>query len=78
MREDQMGGDCSTHGRDEKFVQNLVSKGRYHFGWEDNINVDFKAGCRLDSSGSGYNPVTCYCEHDKEFLDSIKDGEFLD
>jgi hypothetical protein len=34
--------------------------------------------CGLDSSGSGWVPVTGSFEHDDELLGSIKGGEFLD
>jgi len=36
------------------------------------------AGCRLDSSGSGYRPVMGSCEHSNEPSGSIKCREFLD
>jgi hypothetical protein len=26
VKEDEMGGECSTHGRDEEFMQNLGRK----------------------------------------------------
>jgi hypothetical protein len=34
--------------------------------------------CGLDSSGSGQGPLVGSCEHDSEFLGSIKVREFLD
>jgi len=44
-----MVGACSTHGRDEKFIQYFVGKregkrprGRLRRTWEDNIKIDFR------------------------------------
>jgi hypothetical protein len=34
--------------------------------------------CRLDSFGSGCEPVASSCKHSNEPLGSIKDGAFLD
>jgi hypothetical protein len=34
--------------------------------------------CGLDSSGSGYGPVTDSCEHGNEPLGSVKRGKFVD
>jgi len=48
---------------------------------EDNIKMDLKeAGCvcGLDSTGSGYSPVTGSCKRGNETSCSIKGGEFLD
>jgi hypothetical protein len=49
MREDEMGGKCSTHGRDEKWYKILVGKPegkrplRIHKRrWEDNIRMDHR------------------------------------
>jgi hypothetical protein len=33
---------------------------------------------RMDSSGSGQDPVADFCEHGHEFSDSIKGVKFLD
>jgi hypothetical protein len=44
-----MGGLCSTHGRDEKCMQNLIGepdrktpRGRPRCRYEDNIRTDFR------------------------------------
>jgi hypothetical protein len=38
-----MDGTCSTHGVDEKCVQNLMRPlGRHRYRWEDNIKMDLK------------------------------------
>jgi hypothetical protein len=44
-----MGGECSTHGRDEKYIKNLIGKpegkrprGRRRCGSEDNIKMDLR------------------------------------
>jgi hypothetical protein len=49
MQEDEMGGACSTHGKDEKCVQDFCLKtsrkravGRPSRRWEDNIKTDLK------------------------------------
>jgi hypothetical protein len=49
--------------------------------WEDNIEMELKrnkmARCGLDSSGSGYGPVTSSCEYYNEPLRSLKGGELI-
>jgi hypothetical protein len=49
IKEDDMGRPCSTHGRDEKCIQNFgwVTDGRRLLRrpgrtWEDNIRMDLK------------------------------------
>jgi hypothetical protein len=81
-------GSCSTHGKDEKCIQNFGRKPerKRPFGiprrrWEDNrMDVRNVRGgrCGVDASGSGWNPVTGCCEHGNEPSVSIKGGEFLD
>jgi hypothetical protein len=46
---DERGGSCSTHGRDEKCIQNFFGKpeGKRPFGrsrrrWEDNVRMDLR------------------------------------
>jgi hypothetical protein len=59
IKEDEMGGACSTHRRDEKCVQN--PKGREHsedIGIDGRIVLEWILGkrvgkCGLDASGSG-------------------------
>jgi len=34
-------------------------------------------GCELYSSGCGWGPIVCCCEHDNELLNWRKFGEFL-
>jgi hypothetical protein len=46
--------------------------------WEDNIRMDLRGNtvgrCRLDPSGSGYEPVAGSCEYGNEPWGSIKGG----
>jgi len=70
VKEDDMGGTYSIHGRNEKYVHNFSQKKTWkeETTWENNIKMDLKRervwGCGLDSSGSGQGPVAGYCEHD--------------
>jgi hypothetical protein len=34
-------------------------------------------GCELDSTGSGYEPVACFCEHVNGLTSSLRCGKFL-
>jgi hypothetical protein len=48
--------------------------------WLDIIKMHLREtewGYGLNSSGSGWRPVTCSCEHGNELLDSIQFWEFL-
>jgi hypothetical protein len=49
VREDEMGGACSTNGREEECIRILVGKlerkrllGRPRHRWEDNIRMDLR------------------------------------
>jgi hypothetical protein len=48
IKEDEMGGACSTHGRDEKCIQYFGGKpegkrlGRPRCTWEDNIRMELR------------------------------------
>jgi hypothetical protein len=85
MSKDMKGGACSTHGGDEKCIQNLVGKhegksplGRPGYRWEDNIKMDLREiGFGLDSTGPGSGLVAGSCEHGNEPSGSIKAGNFL-
>jgi hypothetical protein len=61
-KEDEMGGTCSKHGRDDKFMQTFWSENlmrRDHSediavdGWIILKNINRMRNCGLDSSGSG-------------------------
>jgi hypothetical protein len=60
------GPNCKKYRKRES--KKLPVKIRYR--WKDNMKVYDKviesAGCRLDSSGSGYEPVTGSCKHGYE------------
>jgi len=63
MKEDEVGGTCSTHGEGRGVYRVLVgrSEGKGPLGgprrrWEDNIQMDLREigiGGELDSAGSG-------------------------
>jgi hypothetical protein len=63
MKENEVGGACSTHGREEERVQGFGGKEgkrpleRPRLKWEDGIKVDLReigwGGCGVDSPGSG-------------------------
>jgi hypothetical protein len=68
-----MGGACSSHGRGEKRIKNLVAKperkrplGRSRSRWGDNVSC------------TGHGPVTGSCEHSNEHSVYIRGGEFPD
>jgi hypothetical protein len=60
VKENEMGGTCSAHGRHESSYEVLVGKPegkRPRHRWEDNIRMDlrvigWKEGCGMGSSGS--------------------------
>jgi hypothetical protein len=86
MKEDGMGGECSTHGRDENAYEVLVRKpegkrplGRPRRKWDGNTGKEIRCeSCGLDSSGSEQGPMADCCELDNESSSSIRGGEFLD
>jgi hypothetical protein len=68
---------CSTHGREEKYIQYLIGKPKHR--WEDNWFYRNRMGrCGLDASGSRQGPVVGSCENGNEHLGSIKGRVFLD
>jgi hypothetical protein len=63
MKVNEMGGASSTHGRDEKYVQNLVGRlerknplRRHRHRWDNNrdSSVGIALGYGLDDRGSGF------------------------
>jgi hypothetical protein len=59
IKEDEMGGSCRTHGRDEKLTPSLseILNGRdplerFRGRWKENIKIDLETnrirGCGLD------------------------------
>jgi hypothetical protein len=57
-------------------------KGRDHSEdlnrWENNIKMDLRKKCELDTSHSGCGLVVGSCEYDNEHCSPIKGREFLD
>jgi hypothetical protein len=49
MKEDEVGGTCGTHEREDRCLQVLIERpegkrplGRPKFTWEDNIKMDLR------------------------------------
>jgi len=59
---------------DEKCIQNLGNKMWREETTQKDDSVD---GCKLDSSGSGWGPLVCFCTHGNTPSGSIKDREFV-
>jgi hypothetical protein len=65
--EDEMGGACSAHGRDEKYVQNFVQKnlkgGDYleGLGRDDKIILERILGTLHDLTTQKTSTSICYC-----------------
>jgi len=86
-KEDEMGGACSVHGRDEKHVQILVRKPEWKrphiklmHRWKDNIRINLlETGWEsVNWIGSGQGPMAGSWEHTNEPLGSTKGKKFLD
>jgi hypothetical protein len=72
-----MGGACSTHEADEKYITKFWLECLKGIDHSQDLGVDVKLLLKLMLRkcvrGSGYGPVAGSCEHGNEASSSIKD-----
>jgi hypothetical protein len=77
-----MRGMRNSHKTLVRKTEGTRTLGRPRRRWKDNIRMDLREisweVCGLDSSGSGWGPVTGSCEHSNELSGSLNGEEFLD